>query len=227
MEELQTFIGPNGLPTQLFKGKVYQLFESDPRYFKRGSNIRLHVAVWTFFNGKPLKKHHIHHKDENKHNNNPDNLEMIPAGEHIRLHTIKRLKENPEWFQRLAKSGQDKAALWSKTEEGLSFRRKHAKEVLFKYHEHLFKKEAAKVCEQCGKEYTTTNLSAITSRFCSNACKSEWRRKSGVDNEIRKCLLCNSEFTANHYTKNKYCSRSCSSKHGHKRRRELKNTGRE
>lgn len=212
MNELETFIGPNGLPTQLFNGRVYQLHPKDPRYFERGGRNRLHVEVWSFYNGrKPPKKHHVHHKDEDKHNNKPDNLELKSAKDHLSEHMQKWKNEDPEHFLKLAKSGQDAAAKWSKTEEGLEFRRKHAKDVLSKYHDQLHTREVKKDCDVCGKEYLTTNLSATSSRFCSNNCKSEFRRRSGVDDELRKCKHCHIEFTANKYAKKKFCSRSCSS----------------
>jgi hypothetical protein len=210
MNELETFIGPNGLPTQLFNGSVYQLFPSDPRYFQKGSHQRLHVAVWSFYNKqKPPKGYHVHHKDDNKHNNSPSNLELKKAGEHISHHTQRRIKDDPGWFQDLAKKGQAGAAKWSKTPEGHAFRRKHAEDVLFKYHDHLFKREVFKKCDQCGKEYITTNLSAINARFCSNNCKSQWRRLAGIDNVDKICISCGSGFRSNKYAKRKYCSRKC------------------
>lgn len=211
MNDLETFIGPKGLPSQLFNGRLYQLRPSDPRYFERGGRVRLHVVVWTFYNGKPPKKHHIHHKDGNKHNNKPENLELKKASDHLSEHMNEWKIRDPDHFLRLAKSGQDSAAKWSKTEEGLAFRRQHVKNVLFKYHDKLHKREVEKVCEVCGNRYVTTNLSSKNSRFCSNNCKSEFRRRSGIDDEVRKCKMCNRDFTANKYTKKKFCSRSCSS----------------
>lgn len=214
VNELETFIGPNGLPTQIFQGKIYQLHPYDPRYFQISTACRLHVVVWSFYNGgKPPKKHHVHHKDENKHNNHPSNLELKSSSEHIRGHTAQRIKDDPEWFQDLAKKGQTGAAKWSKTPEGRAFRQKHAQEVLFQYHEHLFKREVEKNCEVCGNKYVTTNLSAINSRFCSNNCKSQFRRDSGVDDVSRTCAHCSNPFTVNKYMKTKYCSRSCAAEH--------------
>jgi hypothetical protein len=46
------------------------------------------VLEWT---GRPLKPNEIaHHKDEDKTNDNPINLEPIDRGNHQRLHTAKR-----------------------------------------------------------------------------------------------------------------------------------------
>ena len=44
-------------------------------------------------------------------------------------------------------------------------------------------------CEQCGGEYTDFTLRE-NARFCSNKCKSAWRRASGVDDEDRTCIVC-------------------------------------
>ena len=55
------------------------------------------------------------------------------------------------------------------------------------------------------KEYRDTS-----SRFCSNACKSEFRRQSGKDNTTRVCTICGESFTTNRYTKKQTCSPNCS-----------------
>ena len=60
------------------------------------------------------------------------------------------------------------------------------------------------VCDQCGKEYMGEK-----GRFCSNSCKSKWRRESGIDDEIRKCIVCDEEFSVNKYSDTVTCSRSC------------------
>ena len=64
-------------------------------------------------------------------------------------------------------------------------------------------------CVVCGKEFEAINNGQ--NRFCSNKCKSKWRRDSGVDNETRICKHCGKEFVANKYSKTKFCSRKCSS----------------
>jgi len=46
----------------------------------------VHRYIWEQANGKIPDRYHIHHKDENKLNNNLDNLELISASEHTRLH---------------------------------------------------------------------------------------------------------------------------------------------
>lgn len=64
------------------------------------------------------------------------------------------------------------------------------------------------VCERCSKQFESKS----PGRFCSNACKSAWRRASGADNEQRQCTLCGDTFEVNRYSKVRFCSRSCASK---------------
>jgi len=53
--------------------------------------IYLHRAVLEQKIGRYLKQHEqSHHKDENKKNNTPSNLELINRGEHQRQHAIER-----------------------------------------------------------------------------------------------------------------------------------------
>src|SRR3990167_10451676 len=62
-------------------------------------------------------------------------------------------------------------------------------------------------CELCGNEYKTKKESGT--RFCSNKCKSKWRRKSGKNKEKRICTTCSKEFYTDRYKQTRACSRSC------------------
>ena len=46
----------------------------------------IHILVWEAFNGYITETFIIHHKDENKFNNNIENLQIISILEHNRLH---------------------------------------------------------------------------------------------------------------------------------------------
>jgi len=48
--------------------------------------IRYHVALWESIYGPRPKGYHIHHKDNNSLNNNLDNLELLSAIDHHRIH---------------------------------------------------------------------------------------------------------------------------------------------
>jgi hypothetical protein len=61
------------------------------------------------------------------------------------------------------------------------------------------------ICEYCGKEFYC--LDNGVNRFCSNRCRTANRRKSGVDNITRICVVCGSEFIVNKYSKKIKCDK--------------------
>ena len=72
--------------------------------------------------------------------------------------------------------------------------------------------EIPKGCEIHHKDFDKSNnevdnLQLLTKKdhFCSGACKAANRRKSGVDDETRKCEWCGNELTTNKYSKAKTC----------------------
>lgn len=49
--------------------------------------VQEHVAVMYELTGrKPTRGYLIHHKDENRQNNDPSNLEWMTRGEHLNMH---------------------------------------------------------------------------------------------------------------------------------------------
>lgn len=49
-----------------------------------------HVLVYWQNFGEIPNGYHIHHKDENKHNNNIENLELISMSEHTKKHNLNK-----------------------------------------------------------------------------------------------------------------------------------------
>ncbi len=50
-----------------------------------------HRVIGELLAGRRLERwEHVHHKDENKHNNDPSNLEIMTASEHLRHHAAKK-----------------------------------------------------------------------------------------------------------------------------------------
>ena len=62
----------------------------------RGERIMTHQMVATQFFGE-LSGRHVHHEDEVKHNNHPDNLTAPTSSDHVRRHTKKRHEEDREY----------------------------------------------------------------------------------------------------------------------------------
>lgn len=166
-----------------------------------GKRERLHVYVWRYFNGPIPDGYHIHHRDEDKYNNNLDNLECIPQFNHLSLHATERAERfHDEIITMLREKAIPKAAEWHKSEIGRAWHRENAFPV-------WEMEETEHICECCGKKYMTRDTGH--NKFCSNNCKAAARRKSGIDDETRKCAFCGKEFVVNKYAVTKCCSRSC------------------
>lgn len=198
------------IENQIFNGiKFYKRADNNYWYSTttiNGKRVYMHKYVWEFYNSPIEKGYEIHHIDLNRDNNKIENLELMSSIEHRALHA-KLNKANEEtvkkWRGNLQKA-QEKAKEWHKSEEGKEWHKKH----YGKFKENLHQK-AEYVCINCGNKFITTKGKNF---FCSNKCKSAYRRKSGIDNEIRICAVCGAEFTINKYSKTKTCSRSCARK---------------
>lgn len=171
---------------------------SDRRYFRHGG-MYLHRFVWEAVHGEIPDGYHIHHKDEDPGNNEIENLELLPAAEHLRGHhagkSTPAKRANLDRIRALTKA-------WHASEEGREWHRQHASQALQN------REPTERTCEQCGGKYTVQWNRKID-RFCSNRCKVAARYASGVDDVTRTCPVCGTEFRINKYTKTKSCSRSC------------------
>jgi hypothetical protein len=163
-----------------------------------GHRKRLHRYIWEYYNGKIPKGYNIHHKDHNKDNNELDNLELLSASEHKKIHAKELTEEQIQKFKNnLEKKARPKAIEWHKSQKGKEWHKKQYKISLG-----AMKKEKF-ICEYCGKEYETYKNGK--NKFCSEKCMSAYRRKSGVDNIQRNCIVCNKPFTCNKYSKITKC----------------------
>jgi hypothetical protein len=160
--------------------------------------IRAHRWVWINNHGNIPKGYHIHHKDKDKSNNDISNLELIEASKHLRDHmTLERRKKASEWAAKI----RPLTKKWHNSEEGIAWHKYHA--LKFNFGKWDFKNINCKVCK--------INFTPKThhQEFCSNNCKSQWRRLSGLDDIKRICEGCKNEFTANKYTKTRFCTKKC------------------
>ena len=164
-----------------------------------GKKKRLHRYKYECEVGYIEKDFHIHHIDENTLNNDISNLEKKCRIKHVSQHIKERVENNKEWLNRFHLAGIESAKEWHKSKEGLEWHKEHAKKTNFGVFDY-----GKDNCEECKKEY---NRKTKRARFCSNKCKSESRRKSGIDNEKRFCKICNSEFETNKYSKIVKCKK--------------------
>lgn len=190
-----------------FNGLKFTRDDKTGYYLNSTIRERLHRKVWEFFHGEIPSGYEIHHKDGDKTRNDIEDLELLPRGKHKSEHAEQKYANDKAWFEKFHSAGIEKAKEWHKSQEGREWHREHAAEC-WKGRE---PKEYA--CSYCGKNFETTNRYAEKDNtFCSNKCKSAWRRKAGVDDEIRTCVCCKKEFSTNRYSKAKCCSKSCSNR---------------
>lgn len=116
----------------------------------------------------------------------------------------KRLAQNPEYASKMRQILLTKAvpaaARRVRTEADHERSVKHYQDVY-----DLIHARHEIICDQCGKMFI-----AEKGRFCSNNCKSQWRRDNGLDNEVRTCKVCGKEFITSKYSKAVTCSKTCS-----------------
>lgn len=167
---------------------------------------RLHVYVWEYHKGKIPPGYEVHHKDFDKNNNDISNLQLLTKSEHTRLHGKSWTKERyNKQIEMLKEKAVPKASEWHKSDEGKDWHKEHYESMKNKLH-----KQSTFTCLMCGKSFIGQDTGQ--NKFCSNACRANYRRKSGVDNETRKCEYCGKEFITNKYSKARTCSRSCRNK---------------
>lgn len=169
------------------------------QYFQHKGK-RLHRCVWEYHFGEIPKGYHIHHKDGDRSNNDISNLELVESFDHLSGHMN---EEKRAMSRKNMKKAIAKAPEWHRSEEGKKWHSDHIKRVWEN------RKSMEYVCDNCGKTYESMNISHSGNHFCSNSCKSAFRRKSGADNETRSCLKCGQPFVTNKYSKARYCSCLC------------------
>ena len=168
--------------------------------------LRLHLGLTE----EQMKGLDVHHIDGNKDNNDISNLRLITKEDHRNIHhdlmwTEERREKQREIMNEKVRPAANK---WHGSKEGRAWHKKQYKISLGKYEQ----KKVKKICEYCGAEYEVNYSNASTSRFCSNKCKSAWRRHSGKDNVEKICEYCGKKFITNKYSNTRYCNSKCAGK---------------
>jgi hypothetical protein len=204
---------PASVDVVTFKGVKFRRYPdakqwADRAYFTPGiadrqrGVQRLHQEVWKDANGSIPDGWDVHHKDGDMLNNDPGNLECLPEPEHLAHHAAELTEEQRlarrEWIEAI----RPLAAAWHASEEGRAWHSEHAKQGWEN------REPVRKTCDHCHAEFLSFTRRA-DDRFCSNNCKSAWRRSAGVDNVFRACGFCGNQFAVNKYSKARCCSGVC------------------
>lgn len=190
----------------LFNGLVFVRDDQTGYYLNSMLHMRLHRAVYEYYYGAIPDSYHVHHIDHDKANNEPENLIALSQEDHLKLHWAESTEERrAEMTVNFIEKAIPAAVAWHKSEEGRAWHLKHYEQTKDAMH-----MRAWMACEQCGREFF--GVANGQTRFCSNACKSAWRRKAGLDDVERKCPACGRSFTTNKYSGARTCSRSCANR---------------
>lgn len=198
------------MKTIIVDGYKFTLCEGKTYHYNTKLRKCLHRYLYEKEHGEIPKGYEIHHVDHNPLNNDLSNLIALPQSEHKKIHKEEITEEQLNKLQKnLNKNARPRANEWHKSEVGKEWHKKHYEGMKEKLH------TTKKIkCLCCGKE--TIVGTSKENKFCSDKCKSKYRRDKGLDNETRICATCGKEFTINKYSKTKNCSRSCSAKMRHK-----------
>jgi len=182
------------------------------KYFSN-SAIRpksMHQYVWSYYNGPVPKGYDVHHIDGNRYNNDITNLQLLKREEHRKIHSKMLTEEEREWRRNnFNTKARPKAIEWHKSEAGKAWHKEHAKKMAIRN-----RVDVRCICQQCGKEFITTNINGLTRKFCSGACSQKYRRDNGLNAIERTCAVCGKTFIADRYGKTQTCGKSCARKYG-------------
>ena len=137
----------------------------DGKYYtnKWADKRRLHQRVWEDNAGPIPEGWHVHHIDENKHNNAFSNLQCLSPSEHSAMHP--NLLPFP-------KECLDAAAKWHKSDEGRAWHKKHAEDVGARQKQ---RERNTFTCIQCGRLFKALRS---PSGMCDQVCRK--RRHAGM-----------------------------------------------
>lgn len=188
---------------QWFNGYRFTRDDDTGYYLNSTLRMRMHRYVWEFHNGKIPRGCEVHHIDGDKANNAIENLQLMTRSDHAKLHAKNLTDEQRSRLRaNLAERAMPKAREWHASEKGKDWHREHYRVMS----DALHVKEKYR-CDNCGREFEANKRTG--NHFCCNACKSAWRRNSGIDDEARVCPICGSKFRANKYSKTVTCGRHC------------------
>lgn len=191
-----------------YRGERFYL-QSSKKYYQSGrkgvSERLLHRRVWMDLHGPIQEGMAIHHKDGDWRNNDPSNLEELPAAEHMRVHMRERWSDEKsrEVFMCGLEKAREAAKGWHASEEGIAWHREHGRQSWSKVQpQELF-------CAFCSVAFFG-HLTA-GAQFCSRACsqKATYRNRFTAE---RCCKACGQTFKGSRYRETRFCSRGCSNR---------------
>lgn len=144
-----------------FEGRAYKCSGKYYAAMANGTTTYLHRAIWEKHNGPIPPGYHVHHKDGNPLNNAIENLEALPAAEHMREHGLvaPHLK-SPERLA-LLNSIRGASHEWHKSPDSRAVLSAAAKK------QWVDKVPTRYICVVCGTPFESK---ATTAMYCTRKC---------------------------------------------------------
>lgn len=161
----------------------------------------LHRQMWFDKHGEIPVGYHVHHVDGNAFNNTIENFELIESKWHLTYHAKEKVARDPELYRRNLDKAREFAKAWHGSPEGIAWHTQNAINTGFGKFDY-----GKGNCLSCNKEFTKKSYQ---SKYCSNACKSAFRRKNNPDKAPFNCLACGKEYITLKYLPARYCSSQC------------------
>ena len=195
---------------QKFDGVIYPI--NGAGHFAKSYNP-IHREVWKYYFGEIPEGYEIHHVDDDKSNNKPENLQCLTKTEHRKLHFSK-----PELIADLQREltcdycGKKFVAVWS---GGNRFCSDECKSARFYRCEH---NQEERICAFCGVTFKTSKFN--NTRCCSHSCAMKLRLNEKTVEAT--CPIYGKKFMRAESSNKIYCSRTCASKAQAQKRRETR-----
>lgn len=177
----------------------------DKRGYYRNDRLRkyLHRYLYEAEYGELPSNVHVHHIDHDKHNNCITNLMAMPIEEHMSYHGNNMSEEQLRFArENMEEKARPAAIKWHKSDAGRAWHLEH-----YEKSKDAFHRLKPQKCRHCGAHYE-----AIRAGYCSNACKSAYRRVKGLDNITLVCPICGETYETNKYQQSETCSRGCANR---------------
>ena len=169
-------------------------------FYKRSSGhyhcgMGLHQAVWLYYFGLISEGYEIHHKNENKDDNNIENLQSLSKGDHSKIHNKLKLENRKKIKVVCNECGKEFEAY----DCG---KNRFCSDYCQSKYRHK-KDKITKKCAVCGKEFVTAAYTNV--KYCSPQCVGKARRKR----KTIQCSYCGKNFTVHQNSTQIYCSKEC------------------
>jgi len=159
-------------------------------HFMNSSGI--HRIIWAYYHGFIEQSQDVHHKNEDKSDNDISNLKSLTKAEHKREH--------------LPKKNFEKICVQCGCKFLGVYNAKFCSDKCRRTFENAKRTRVIKICKNCGRAFDCRkdDLDCV---FCSRECHYEFRNKISSLNRV--CGWCGKKFKAKRKSQ-KFCCNSCS-----------------